>query len=507
MDHGVDRRTVLGGMAGLALAVGLPTRAAAAEWPASSKRGFAGSDPERGNLLEAAWSYDWLAGTDPSDEWNHDEYVPMINGDDLGWTAGAAEQIRASGADAMLGYNEPDHEEGYTDVQTILDPWRIVCDTFRDTSVTVVGPSIKTGTSGGQSYLQAFMDGVESDSNLYVDAVGVHWYADSQAMESDPVGQADAFLDRMDWVHEQFGLPIWITEFGGPNFGSVEDIQSLTESNATFLSRTIPELERREYVRRYAWWSGSDATWLTTDGADGRTLTDVGEAYVTSAGRSAQPIAAGTYRIVADHSGHALTVVDGSTDDGANVAQAAVGAPGQRWTLSPTDDGAYTIEAAHSGHVLEVANEATDAGETVDQWPDNGEDHQRWHVIADADDTYRVENANSRHVLDVSDGATDPGTAVLQWPWIAGSNQRWRFEPAEEQPPALDPIDGTIPQDPDGDGVHEDINADGSVNFPDVNRFFQHTDSAAIQDHPDAYDFTDDGTVDLQDVLALFEMV
>ncbi|MFW6436780.1 MAG: polysaccharide lyase [Halococcoides sp.] len=73
--------------------------------------------------------------------------------------------------------------------------------------------------------------------------------------------------------------------------------------------------------------------------------------------------------------------------------------------------------------------------------------------------------------------------------------------------PALDPIDGTVPEDPDGDGLYEDINANGKVDFPDVNLFFQHSDTAAVQDHVEAYDFTDDGAVDLQDVLALFEMV
>ncbi|WP_159077021.1 fibronectin type III domain-containing protein [Halococcoides cellulosivorans] len=73
--------------------------------------------------------------------------------------------------------------------------------------------------------------------------------------------------------------------------------------------------------------------------------------------------------------------------------------------------------------------------------------------------------------------------------------------------PGLDPIEGTVPQDLDGDGLHRDINGNDVVDFPDVNRFFQHTDSAAVQDHVDAYDFTGDGVVDPQDVLALFELV
>ncbi|AWB28202.1 right-handed parallel beta-helix repeat-containing protein [Halococcoides cellulosivorans] len=68
-------------------------------------------------------------------------------------------------------------------------------------------------------------------------------------------------------------------------------------------------------------------------------------------------------------------------------------------------------------------------------------------------------------------------------------------------------IDGTVPTDPNGDALYEDLSGDGTLNFPDVNTLFQHTDDPAVQDHVSAYDFTGDGLVDQQDVLALFEMV
>ncbi|AWB28071.1 glycoside hydrolase family 3 N-terminal domain-containing protein [Halococcoides cellulosivorans] len=71
----------------------------------------------------------------------------------------------------------------------------------------------------------------------------------------------------------------------------------------------------------------------------------------------------------------------------------------------------------------------------------------------------------------------------------------------------LTPVDGVVPRDIDGDGIHEDFNANGKLDFPDVNRFFQQTDSAAVQDHVGAYDLTGDAIVDQQDVLALFEAV
>ncbi|MFB6162423.1 MAG: glycoside hydrolase family 5 protein [Halococcoides sp.] len=72
---------------------------------------------------------------------------------------------------------------------------------------------------------------------------------------------------------------------------------------------------------------------------------------------------------------------------------------------------------------------------------------------------------------------------------------------------ALDPIEGTVPVDGDGDGLHEDFNANGRVGFPDVNRFFRHSDTDAVQNHTAAYDFTGNDKISLQDVMALFQRV
>ncbi|MFW6436984.1 MAG: glycoside hydrolase family 11 protein [Halococcoides sp.] len=61
--------------------------------------------------------------------------------------------------------------------------------------------------------------------------------------------------------------------------------------------------------------------------------------------------------------------------------------------------------------------------------------------------------------------------------------------------------------DPDDDGLYEDLSGNEKVDFPDVNTLFQNADSAEVEDNVEFYDFDDDGSVDLQDVLALFDMV
>lgn len=75
---------------------------------------------------------------------------------------------------------------------------------------------------------------------------------------------------------------------------------------------------------------------------------------------------------------------------------------------------------------------------------------------------------------------------------------------AEAGPP---PIDGVQPTDPNGDSLYEDFSGDGDIDFPDVNTFFQHSDTDVIQNNTQFFDFTDDGTINLQDVMVLFRMV
>ena len=63
------------------------------------------------------------------------------------------------------------------------------------------------------------------------------------------------------------------------------------------------------------------------------------------------------------------------------------------------------------------------------------------------------------------------------------------------------------PTDPDGDGHYEYVDGDGDVDRDDVEAMFANRDDELIRDHPDAFDFNDDGTVDVLDVRRLFNEV
>lgn len=60
---------------------------------------------------------------------------------------------------------------------------------------------------------------------------------------------------------------------------------------------------------------------------------------------------------------------------------------------------------------------------------------------------------------------------------------------------------GGLAADPDGDGVYEDVNGDGSMNILDVQALFAHRDEL---DSPSAFDINQNGRFDILDIQALF---
>jgi PKD repeat protein len=60
------------------------------------------------------------------------------------------------------------------------------------------------------------------------------------------------------------------------------------------------------------------------------------------------------------------------------------------------------------------------------------------------------------------------------------------------------------PNDPDGDGLYEDVNGDEEFDIVDVQAMFASRESSTIQDRPEKFDVNGDGTFDVVDVQALF---
>ncbi|MFH5801946.1 family 16 glycoside hydrolase [Haladaptatus sp. CMAA 1911] len=75
----------------------------------------------------------------------------------------------------------------------------------------------------------------------------------------------------------------------------------------------------------------------------------------------------------------------------------------------------------------------------------------------------------------------------------------------EDDSDGLPPVVGdSSPTDPDGDGHYEDINGDGEANYADVVDLFDNMEEDAVQDNAEAFDFNENGRLDFDDIVALF---
>jgi PKD repeat protein len=61
------------------------------------------------------------------------------------------------------------------------------------------------------------------------------------------------------------------------------------------------------------------------------------------------------------------------------------------------------------------------------------------------------------------------------------------------------------PRDLDSDGLYEDINGNGRLDFDDVVKFFEHFDDLVISQYSRYYDFNRNGRLDYDDIIELFE--
>jgi hypothetical protein len=248
----------------LLLACGLALGAADARAQIlSAKRGFADVGAGYNNLQAtgAGWYYTWGGGAGSPGNFNATHY-PMVWGGTP--SQGTINNIIASGAPYMLGFNEPERpDQANMSVAQAISAWTTISNGFAGSDVKLVSPAV-SDTGDGQAWLSSFMNQAASN-NLRVDAVAFHWYGVSNP--NDPVGAANSFLSRVQSYYNSYNKPVFITEFAMHDWGGAYSDEAMIEANRQFLNIVIPQLESRSYVAGYAWYHWfSDAPLYTNVG-------------------------------------------------------------------------------------------------------------------------------------------------------------------------------------------------------------------------------------------------
>ena len=235
---------------------------------AGSKRGIAANiAPGSAFNLAVRWWYNWAIKNSGANVGI--EFVPMI------WNATTVSSALPNGSKYVLGFNEPNFfTQANLSAAQAASYWPAVQINAASAGVAIVGPAMNFcgpasqchGTDPYQYLKEFFAD----CTNCKVDHIAVHWYNCDLASLRDylePGGNLEGF--------EQFGKPIWLTEF------SCDGSASVAQQEA-YMRAAIPYLEGNPNIFRYSWFSADpipNARLLNSDGSP----TSLGQVYISLA--------------------------------------------------------------------------------------------------------------------------------------------------------------------------------------------------------------------------------
>ncbi|MCX7092056.1 MAG: glycosyl hydrolase [Methylobacter sp.] len=220
---------------------------------ASDKKGIGLADlnaAETINALNVAWYYTW--SPNPIKGVALEKFVPMLR------SRGGRlldEQVssfhKQKKVPTLLVLNEPNTKEGDNmSAEDVIRSWP---------EISSLADNIGTPATAGvfSPWFDKFYK-MAKDRNYKMDFMTIHPY-------SPP--DAKLFLNKLDQVYEKYHLPIWITEFAVADFtASKKRCKTVCESKYTeqqvlaFMKEVLPELEKRPYVIRYAWFGAGKAS-------------------------------------------------------------------------------------------------------------------------------------------------------------------------------------------------------------------------------------------------------
>jgi hypothetical protein len=162
---------------------------------------------------------------------------------------------------------------------------------------------------------------------------------------------------------------------------------------------------------------------------------------------------------------------------------------------APTID-AIADQTVTEGETLEVDVNASDADGDAVSLSVSGPGFVTLADAGDGNGTLTIApstGANGTYTVEVTaDDGTDTTTESFNV----------TVEPAATGPGPV--VGDDAPTDPDGDGLFEDVNGDGSVNAGDAQAIFANAQSEVVQNNVAAFDFNGDGFVNVGDAQALF---
>lgn len=241
--------------------------------PNGKKAGSAGGRAVPFLSDHLGWWYDWT----PSPGTNSGvQGVPMLWGDGQNGPEDAARyaefQKGIPQPDYLLGFNEPDcsGEDTSADMTVAegVSEWNQYIAPYGDNGALLGSPSMCYQAS--ETWLQSFS---KQSLSRDFDFVAIHVYKpDMDGVRAD-----------IDYYSQQYGKPLWVTEFGcvydQDNFTPCTDQGQIN----TWIQDVVDLFEGDDRVKAYAYTDGGGlgTAWLPTN-SDGTALSESGQTYLNA---------------------------------------------------------------------------------------------------------------------------------------------------------------------------------------------------------------------------------
>lgn len=177
-------------------------------------------------------------------------------------------------------------------------------------------------------------------------------------------------------------------------------------------------------------------------------------------------------------------------DDNGNAVQSGA----QTWTFTRSDDGTYFVQA-EDGRALTVENGSADDGANISLAQYSGDASQKFTLQCNKDGSYALISVVSggASCADVFEISLSDGANICQWNYWGGDGQKFILEPvAEEKVPAK---------------IIGDVNADGSFDVADLVMMQRYLLNADTLIDWTAGNLCEDGIIDVFDMIMMRKLI
>ncbi|KAG8940211.1 hypothetical protein FRC03_005674 [Tulasnella sp. 419] len=220
-----------------------------------------------GSNSAISWSYSW-SPWDPNPSGSGIDFCPMMWGakQEEDWWKTFEKNKKAK---CVLGMNEPDrHDQGAIDPYAAAALWKRTVEKL-PSSARRVSPA-PAGGEEGFAWLHNF---IKACDGCQIDAIGAHIYTTD----------IEAFKTYLTRVHNEYGRPVWVTEWACMNFAKGQG--SCTRDQAfAFNGAAIDWMNSQWWIEKFAAFGSlrdmynvdQDDRLMTADGK----ITDLGWDYI-----------------------------------------------------------------------------------------------------------------------------------------------------------------------------------------------------------------------------------